>query len=237
MRSLSLISGLVLAAYLSSPAGAEVKYQYITDQTTYSGAPGSNVSVNLFVLETITSPSASQIQAHNGLIGAGAAIDVLNPFSGEAQVVDQSFSFAPAFGGGDLADYNQGSSTAANNLEVSAAIAPAQPHVFPAGGLILLGTIDITVGTAPTNFRVTSLFNDTINNSNSALGQSNFNTVAQDGTDFDVTQSGVYTGANDVPEFDFTVAVPEPSAGAIFAALGLLARRRPQSRLIKDCND
>jgi hypothetical protein len=224
---------LCLICLLSTSAGASVVYSYVTDASSYSGSPGSIVPVSIYLQETLTGGSTSTIAAHNGLIGAGAAINIGSPVSSSAaQIVSGSFVVPAAFGGGNLADYNQGSGAAANNLEVSDAIGTSQPHVLPANGLVLLGTVNVTVGSAMTTFDLTSLDKDTINGSNSQLGQGNGNTVSQDGTDYDVTQSGVYTGANDTPAYTFTVGatstVPEPASLSVFGigALGLLFRRR-----------
>jgi len=100
-----------------------------------------------------------------------------------------------------------------------------------ANGRILLGTLGIRVGTGQTTFALTSLYNDTIDNSNSELGQSDATQTDHGAYDLDMAGTGLYTGANDAPATLFTVGlapVPEPTSLAIFGvgAVGLLCRRR-----------
>jgi hypothetical protein len=104
-----------------------------------------------------------------------------------------------------------------------------------ASGRILIGTLNVLVGSGQTTFSLTSLYNDTIDNSRSELGQSDGNTYTHDGYDLDweVGNGAPYTGADDAPATLFTVGlapVPEPTSLAIFGvgAIGLLWRRRAE---------
>ena len=236
-RLLSIGSFVCLAAGLSAPAGASVIYSYVTDASSYTGNAGSIVPVNIYLQETLTGSSTSYISANGGVTGAGAALDTRGTTGGSsASIPSGSFTFGPAFGGPHSAYYNQGSGS---NLEFGEGIAPGASTVMPdATGKILLGTLNVTVGSGKTSYDLTSLGNDTINNSSSAIGQSNGNTTTQNpppfGSDLDVTPaSGAYTGANASPGDVITVGpagstVPEPASLAVFGvgAMGLLARRR-----------
>lgn len=245
MRLASIACFLGVAAGLSAPARASVIYSYVTDAPSYSGPAGSIVPVNIYLLETVTGSSGSFITANGGLLGAGAAVNVVGTTGGTAA----SFGSGSAVFNPNTTDfgnppvlasslyYNQGAGPAANNLEFQEAHSNTQSGVNPTAGKVLLGTLDIQVGTGKTTYDLTSLFNDTINGGNSATGQTNSNTVTTNpvpfGSDLDVTQPGVYTGANDAPATVFTVnssasPVPEPASLAVFAAgaMGLLIRRR-----------
>jgi hypothetical protein len=133
-------------------------------------------------------------------------------------------------------DYNQGTGAQANNLEFEDTISNGQPGVLPTSGKILLGTLNVTIGTGTTSYVLTSLDKDTINNSNSNLGQQNGNTITEQpapfGSDLDVSNAS-YTGADSASPYTLTVGpavspVPEPASLAVFGigAIGLLARRR-----------
>jgi len=236
-RLLSIGSFVCLAAGLSAPAGASVIFSYVTDASSYNATPGSIVPVNIYLQETLTGTSTSYISANGGVTGAGAGFNVQGTTGGSAaQIPTGSFTFSPSFGGPNAAYYNQGSGS---NLEFSEGIAaPPAPTVMPdASGRIFLGKVNITAGSGKTSYILTSLNNDTINNSNSALGQSNGNTTTQNpppfGSDLDVSPAnGAYTGANASPGDVITVGgtstVPEPASLAVFGvgAMGLLARRR-----------
>jgi hypothetical protein len=243
-----VIFGLALALAAAGRLRADVVYTYVTDQASYSAAPGSDVSVNIYLMETLSGGSTSIINAHNGLFSAGAAVNVSSTTGGSAaRVVNNGFTFNSAtepngFTGPTSAAYNQGSGAAANNLEFLEAVgtSAAQSNngvTAPANGLVFLGRATIQAGTGTTTYVLTSLHNDTINNSNSQLGQGNNNTVTlpgplHGGLDLDVTHPGQYTGANDAPPYTFTVvAVPEPSplllvAVVIPAAAGCMLSRR-----------
>jgi hypothetical protein len=231
-------------------------YSYVTDATSYSGAAGSTVTINVYLSEQLTGQSTSLIAQQHGLFSAGAAINVKSATGGSAaQVVNSGFTFNGAtepngFTGPTIAVYNQGSGAAANNLEFLEAISTTaanngQGMTANTNGLYFLGSQKITVGSGITTYTLTSLFNDTINGSNSQLGQENGNTVTvpgplNGGFDLDVTRTTapVYTGANAAAAYTFTVGpatVPEPGSLALSAlgASGLVvgAWRRWRNRL------
>ena len=238
MRYALWICFIMLACSIGSSAQAAVSYSYIADSTTYSGAVGSQVTVNLFLLETLTSGSTSFINSKGGLTNAGAAVNVVGTLGGTAaQIPNAGYTPSSAFPGPLLTFYNQGTTPAkSNNLEFTEAVTSGSVAPDVTSSSIFLGKLLVTVGSGSTTYILTSLGNDTITNSsggNSQLGQVNGNTLTQlpapFGTDLDVTQQGVFTGANASPGFTFKVnATPEPASMGLLGlcALSLLARRR-----------
>ncbi len=238
---------LAMAGLTTVQAQAQVSYSYATDSTSYTGAVGSTVTVGIYLQETLQGGSNSYVNAQNGLQGAGAGLNVVSTSGGTAAAItgtgQGTFTFATPFVGGlNSAFYNQGTG---NNLEFSettplaATGGPTNPN-GNSTGLIFLGTVGIQVGTGTTTYDLSSLFNDTINGSNSQLGQSNgyTTTFTSPHHDLDVTSAGNYTGANAAGFYSFTVGpagVPEPSSviltgltGALFG-FGAWRRRRRQA--------
>lgn len=221
-----------LAGLGAHQAKATVIYSYAAGSSSYSGAVGSTVAVNLYLDETLTNNSTPYISANGGLGGAGAAVNVSGTTSGSpASITNGSFTAAPSFAGGPITtDYNQGTG---NNLEFLEAIpTTAATGVMPVNQQVLLGTLNITVGSGTTTYSLTSLNDDTINGSNSNLGQTDGNTVTIDppplGSDLDAP-SASYSGADLAPAFTFTVSpVPEPACLSMFA-LALIALRRKRA--------
>lgn len=245
LKLIAIAAGLGLA--ICGSAHASVSYSYSADSSAYTGATGNQVSVNLYLNETLTGSSTSYINnAGGGLTNAGAAVNVVSATGGSAAQIPASaanstttFVPAAAFGGPTSEYYDQGTTSASqNNLEFTEGVVSSANAIQTTNNKILLGTLHITVGTGTTTFTVTTLNNDTINGSNSALGQSNFNTTTLDptplGSDLDVSSAN-YTGANDEPAFNFTVSptpTPEPASLALLGLLGgglLMGRRRART--------
>jgi hypothetical protein len=246
MRLKLIVSALILLAAVAQ-GRASVTYSYVTDATNYTANPGATVTINIYLNETLTGSSSSFIQQQNGLFSAGAAFDVRSPAAGDAQVAG-GFTFNTAtepkgFSGPTKAYYNQGTGSAANNVEFLEAVgnSASQGMSVNTGGLYFLGSQTVTVGTGTTKFALTSLDNDTINNSNSILGQSDGNTLTfpppNPGFDLDSTaHPSLYTGADLAPTYFFTVSSPEPGSlvlGSMAAsALALGAWRRWRQGLV-----
>ncbi len=205
---------------------AEVDYRYVADQTSYAGLPGSLVTVNLYLQETVTAGSTSLIFDGGGLFGAAVVVTRIN--TGDAAIygsspVDNDFKIAPntaasPIGFGPVPTIvSQAPATASQSGLIVNADVPgngADGPKFTDGGpdvrKILLGTLNITVGSKTTVFAV------------SDYGPTNA-TVTQMGTDLDVSAS-THTGASEPVAGIFTFRVvnviPEPTSMAL---CGLLA--------------
>ena len=192
MRTFSLGLMLFVAGMLAAPAGAAVSYSYsyVTDAKTYSGPVGSIVPVNIYLQETLSGTSTSYITANNGVSSAGAAVNVKSTTGGTAAsfgtgmlLYTSSSSFGnPSTTTGNFPTlvYNQGTGAAANNLEFEQTITNAQPGVTPTSSLLLLGTLDVTVGSGTTTYVLTSLNEDTIADGPNGFGaEGDGNTLVQ----------------------------------------------------------
>jgi len=244
MRSKVILSALVLLFALDGRSAAAIMYSYVTDAPVYYGNTGTTVTVNVFLKETLTGGSTSLIASEHGLFSAGAGVNVVAPFATESQVVRNGFLFNGApepngFTGATSVAYNQGTGLAANNLEFLEAVNPTAGSGDTANtnGLFFLGDLKITVGKGRTTFALTSLNNDTINGSNSQLGQTDGNTLTfLHNFDLDAgpPPGPSFGGADSAPAFNFVVqALPEPTSLLVFgtacasgAALGAWRRWR-----------
>jgi hypothetical protein len=72
-------------ALTAVPARADVSYQYVTDQSSYTAAAGGTVTVQIFLQETVTpnkttssDQNQSLISVDGGLVGAGVFTKVSN---------------------------------------------------------------------------------------------------------------------------------------------------------------
>lgn len=232
----ALLAGITLAV---SSARAGVSYSYQTDSLTYSGAVGSTVTVNIYLVETLTNGSSSIITQKGGIFSAGAGVNQVNTTTatGDATIGSNAFTFATAFSGPQAAYYNQGNNQNVEFIENRPTGSTSGPTP-DSSGKVLLGSLAITVGSNATQYILTSLYNDTINGSNSQLGQTDGNTFTVPGSDggYDLdstSNSSLYTGADAAPGFVFTIspaAVPEPSSmllcGLAAAGMGYFGYRR-----------
>jgi hypothetical protein len=234
MRFAPTIFSLGLMGLISAQARASVIYSYDTDATAYHAAVGTNVTVNVYLKETLTGASTSYITAQGGLFSAGAGIN--DPATtASAQIVSGSFVEPSGFSSSPppAIYYNQtGGGQSGSNLEFQEATAIGGSLVPVVGGQVLIGTFNIKVGSASTTYTLTSLKDDTIDGSNSQLGQSDGNTEAGTngtGGDLDKVGNASYTGADAATPFTFTVSAPEPGSLTLVGLAGLgglLLRRR-----------
>jgi hypothetical protein len=203
---------------------AAVDYRYITDQTTYSGLSGSLVTVNLYLQETVTAGSSSIIFDDGGLFGAAVIVTRIN--SGNAAIYGSSlanndFKIAPntapspiGFGPVPTIVSQEPATASQSGLIVNADVpgngadGPKFADGSPGVRTVLLGTLNISVGTKSTTFIVGS------------YGPTNA-TVTQKGTDLDVTTPAYIGAAEPVGGlFTFKVnVIPEPSSMALISLL------------------
>jgi len=229
---------LSLACWISvglASTQASVDYRYIADQTSYAGNVGSLVTVNLYLQETVTGASTSLIFKEGGLFGAATVVTRIN--TGNATIfgsslVSNDFKILPntapspnGFGPTPTIVSQAPATNSQSGLIVNADVPGngADGPKFSSGGpgvrTVLLGTLNITVGSKTTTFAV------------SDYGPTNA-TVTQLGTDLDATSLGLpgqppaHFGASDPINvgglFFFRVvnAIPEPTSMAL---CGLLA--------------
>jgi hypothetical protein len=231
-RILLTLSGIVLGGFAANSAWATVSFSYVTDSASYSAAQGATVAVSIYLKETLTNSSTDIIGPDGGLDSAGAAVNVASSTGTAASIGSSSFTAASPFGqpGAGSIYYNQ---SPGNNLEFSELTGPSGPFPTPTGGLILLGTLDITTGLGTTTYHLTSLNDDTIPDAQLGDGGGDGFTEAKNTTDFDVADGSGYTGADAASQTIFTVtgtAVPEPASFTLlglggFALLGRFRRR------------
>ena len=218
-----------------SSARADVSFQYVTDATSYTTTAGSNVSVNVYLQETDTNGSSSILAAQGGLLSYGfyvaggttAGQSVINtslnatastngaftsasPFTQFGSNVNFNTSSYYAAGGSGLPtnalDYSNANNTFTTNGQVTAN-----------GYQVLLGTLNITAGTA-TTFTLTSMNNPNFldpGNGGTSQSDNTYTLPISNPLDVDSDGSG-YSGANDFT-YTFTVGpavsgVPEPGS-------------------------
>jgi hypothetical protein len=240
-----IIAILLLAGWacLAGSAHADITYQYVTDQTTYSAVnAGDTVTVQLFLQETLTNGSTSIINTDNGMFGAGVGINQSGTIPANAtKATDINFNNAAITAGGfgavnsfDLKNTaSDGSNTAlSESIGLGQPSGPQATLFSNSGGTIvnrvLLGTATLQAGAVGTSttFQITSLFNSP----NSSLGNGNEGNTLTVNSGFDLDSDNnnfngggaTYNGADDINNtFTVTVGVvPEPSS-LLLAALGL----------------
>lgn len=229
---------LCVGLALTSAARAQITYQYVTDQTSYTPNASGNVTVSLFLQETVTGTSTSLLASVGGLFSGGIYVTKTG-VNGTATIstINKNTAF-----GGNLS--SQAAATQARLLEDVGTSPTGVMGTVVSPGVTqdLLGTIVLNAGTsattfavepykfAPTNFGGSGFDGNTLTNTN--------------GFDVDVTSTNpAYTGAdtfNGPTAFSFTVAaaVPEPSSmilsglagGLMIAGVGY---RRHKAELLK----
>jgi len=211
-------------------ARASVTYQYVTDQSAYTGTVGSQVLIPVYLQETVTGTSKSIIFAEGGLFGAAVMMNspggvIYGSTDATTKLPVNDFKFngntlpAPAgfaFGTPPAPSQTSFSPTDKNKsgLVINGDIAPNSFN-FPAGATgvtqkALIGSINVTVGATSQTLTITP------------YGGSG-NTITQAGTDVDFgTQSAtglayISTKDNPLGNFSFTVgqAIPEPGSMAL----------------------
>jgi hypothetical protein len=229
LRRLAGLLALAACAILTSPVGADVSYQYVTDQSTYSPQPGMTFTVSVFLLETVTGLDHSVINppAGHGLLSAGVAVQQTGtppPATIISSISTNNNAIGAGGGFGNSGSYQTEVATDHSSAALLATAGVAQGPTTDlsganGGGKILLGTLTLTAGAAysTTTFSVTSFKNST---GTLALEQQPLNAATTFTTnlggqtqDLDKNNNNpAYTGANATIN-TFTVSVvPEPGS-------------------------
>lgn len=238
------ISFAALALLLSGPAAsrADIIYQYVTDQTAYSGS--GSVSVNVFLQETVTGASTSLLNQTQGLLGYGFYIKQTGGPSSGQSLLGSVTSQAPW-----TAFPTQSSpiDLPPNSIDYfNAQTLPTTPTttgtiVAPGVRRILLGSVSVSAG-ALTTFTLQSLTHSPGLSANAGADGNTLTLPTSGSYDLDLggTQSGsagsqTFIGA-DAASSTFTVAaVPEPASvvltGITLAIFAICLYRRRAARL------
>jgi hypothetical protein len=204
---------LVSVAVFAIRARADITYQYVTDQSAYTAAAGTNVTVSVFLQETVTGTSKSLLASEGGLFGFGVLV---TKTSGDATLPTSGFAVNNAappngFNGNQAQNPNPPTATQVGAIaNVGNSTTGVTGTVTGNVTKILLGTVTITAtSTNESDFKVgvnTFAPGNTITNTNAF--------------DLDQTNNGpaggaTYKGATDTGPFVFTInaaVVPEPSS-------------------------
>jgi hypothetical protein len=191
-RVLCALAVVVTGAFASTRACADVTYQYVTDQSTYTANAGGSVTIKLYLNETVTSATSttgaqnsSIIFNDGGLVGAGVYVvaksggngATINTAAGNIQATGNTGNafdtsvFAKTDGvQAGVKEVNNSAQNTFGNTNGSTVSSTTTYQIF-------LGTLTITAGSSAgqTNYSVLSFFNAP--KSFSGANQSNGNTV------------------------------------------------------------
>jgi hypothetical protein len=197
-----ILTMLVTLAFVGEAASAAVSYNFEVEQPTYNVLPNATVAIPIYLKETLTGGSTSQIDADGGLFGFGITLDQT---SGGGQITDLVRN--PLF------DLRAGAST--TTFPADPARLWAHQNAVTVGvdpdvdGRILLATLTFQ---APASGTTTFSIGD-------------FQTPSDETVTYAAAAlDGVITAGN----FSVVAAIPEPSAALLVVAapLATLARRR-----------
>jgi hypothetical protein len=202
------LAGFALALLAAAPLRAAVAYQYEAGVASAAYAP--NLTVPIYLRETLTDASPSAISAKGGLFGAGFRVSYVG--GGTLPII--------AIGGNPqlFPGLTAGSVTSTSATFLQAVAFDAVSGILPdPDGRILLGTV--TLGSTPSALPV--VFNV------SRIDTLGGNTLTFSGDDLDFTTTD-FTGAVTPTSLMIYSTIPEPAglsflAGAVFP---LLSRRR-----------
>jgi hypothetical protein len=223
IRRFAGLIALAALAFLTRPVWAAISYQYVTDKTSYSAQPGASVTVQVYLLETLTGGSTSLINNHHGVSTAGVGVQQAGTVPANAAIISSISTNQSAVGAGggfgtNAADQSNVKADGSNvALQESVAGGSTGPTT-DVNGKILLGTMTLTAGAANTitTFSVTSFANSSNSLATGFGGPSTATKSPQFDLDRDNNGGGgppaTYNGANDISNTFTVVAVPEPSS-------------------------
>jgi hypothetical protein len=218
---------------------ADVTYQYVTDQSTYTATAGQSVTVYFFLQEQLTGTSQSIINndtsgAFAGLYGAGfVAVKNSGSTNGDGSFKTGSLAFntndpstgaPPGFTTGGNNSYTPNSATQQGGLVNIGNLnaGPLATNISSINGTPLVGTVvnSIFLGSATViagSAGSTTTF--TVESYKAVSGVDGNTITSNSGFDLDITNNGTaggatYSGADNHPyAFSVSVAsVPEPSS-------------------------
>jgi len=229
----SLAAAVVGVVALAGQANAAVTYQYVAEKSQYQAASqGAAVTVNLYLLETLTGGSASVI-APEGLFAGGVKVTrtsgdgtltAVTP-NNTARPTNPNEAPPQSFGGpgdnGTLTPtgvaFQESVDPGVPQAGVGVTLGSTGRGIAPGfADRVFLGSVTVAAGTVDTAFAVQPY----------AAG-GGFTFTNQNGYDVDVTSANpAFTGAT---SGQFTVVVPEPALAGmavVLGAAGSLVRRR-----------
>lgn len=236
LMGLVLASGMALA--VSARAATTYSYFYKADQSSYTVAPGSNLTVNLFLQEVNSDHSTNSLLAsEHGLSYAGVAVHL---FSGSTQTTITS---ANPNAGIPPTGFDDPSSTAIVNSPNSATITE-NTDGFPIGsdfvgveaGPQVNGVSQVLLGTI--TIHASALSGQTTVYTADVADPANGSTLTNDSAyDLDnnadlLNPAGAQSLYSSAAPTNFSITTtPEPTSLALFALTLLALAKRPSRKL------
>jgi PEP-CTERM motif len=218
---------------LAHQAAAAVVYSYVTDKSSYTGAPGSSVVVDVYLKEDLTNGSTSFLASDNGLAAFAVLINKSNAPAAPATITGSNVNGTdfPLFHANTMVVAGGASASIGGAIDV-AATAGVLPGNTGGGAVtgpavsneIFLGTLNVTVGSSgATTFTVGAL--DPVNGTNTVTKANVFD--LDTGLDGDLNPTTAYTAVGTtLTSFTVSAPIPEPASMGLLAVGGLLALRR-----------
>jgi len=219
-----------LGLVFCQPANASIVYSYVTDSSTYLGAPGSTVQVKVYLKEALSGSSTSLLASENGLAGFNALVTEVSPPPSNGAMISTEGSNS-----NDFPLFNTDSNSADGSSGLIAGAVPAgtthapQPGNGPVGtataGEVYLGFFNFKVGGPGTSTPFVVGASDPVNGGNTTTLKNVYDLDTQ--TDQNGNPTNLFTGVGTTTtRFVISAPVPEPASVGVFALGGLLALRR-----------
>jgi hypothetical protein len=237
-KSLVFAASSALGLMFAGSAHGAIVYKYVAIQTSYTVAAGAQVTVNIYLNETVTSPSTSLLAPgnENGLAGAAFRLaEESNGLGSPSIITDVTFNNDAASNQFNGATFNVKSvtPTVATLSESNFFSAPGtgvelgnNPPLAQSTGVstpsndVFLGTATLTAGSTAG----TTVFDL------GRIGQSGSTVTNNNSYDLDSNSSSpAFTGVNNTISTISVTVTPEPASlglVGLVSTLGLLARRK-----------